>query len=133
MAISPPIPTAEMGTDAARGRSGIGSIAIVQDHRLDVTIDRLDRIVIGAGSGQADRVQRQRPHDPPCLPRLPRMRPILVQGDPDVLLRVPMSHPCHEPADLSGALRSRDRPGAMHLTGGDHASYHALRSIDDTT
>jgi hypothetical protein len=80
VAIGPPIPSAEMGTDAMPARSGIGIIAIVQDHRLDVTVDCLDRIVIGAGFGQADPVESQGPHHPPRLPRFARMRPVLVQG-----------------------------------------------------
>jgi hypothetical protein len=43
-----------MATDAPLCRFDIGVIAVVQDHQLDITEDRLDRIIIGTAFRQSN-------------------------------------------------------------------------------
>jgi hypothetical protein len=89
--ILPMIPSTQMGTNSMLCNFGIGIIAVVQDHELDVTEDRFNRVVIGAAFGQADPMEVQLTHDLASEPRLARMGTVLVQDDPHGNIRIPFA------------------------------------------
>lgn len=70
---------------------GIGIIAIIQDHQLDVTEDGFNRVVIWAAFGQTDPMKVQFTHDLASEPRLARMGTVLVQDDPHGNIRIPFA------------------------------------------
>ena len=117
LAIRPSVAAAEMGADAMPGRSGIRIITVVQNHQLDVAVDGLDWVIIRTSLGQADPMQSELPNHPAGLPRLARMRPILVQYDPYLLLQIPVPHPDHKPADLLGVLGLGESPSSPPAVG----------------
>lgn len=70
---------------------GLAITAIIQDHKLDVTEDRFNRVVIGAAFGQTDPMEVQFTHDLASEPRLARMGTVLVQDDPHGNIRIPFA------------------------------------------
>jgi hypothetical protein len=67
-----------MGTNSMLCNFGICIIAIIQDHKLDVTEDRFNRVVIRAAFGQTDPMEVEFTHDLASEPRLARMGTVLV-------------------------------------------------------
>lgn len=61
------ITSPQMGTDPPLSGLGFRIIAGVEDLLLDITEDRLYRIVVGTAFGQADPVQVQGVHHPTGL------------------------------------------------------------------
>lgn len=55
-------------------------------------------------------MQLERPHRLLGLPRFAGMCPVLIQGDPDVVARIPAAHTPHELTDLYGAFAGEERP-----------------------
>lgn len=87
-------------------------IAIVQDHELYVTKDRLNRVIVRTAFGQADPMELQVMHRLTGLVRLTRMRTILIQSNPECRMRIPMAEATHELIDIVGALAWQKHP--MH-------------------
>jgi hypothetical protein len=59
-----------MATNALLRRFDLGVIAVVQDHPLNITEDRLDRMIIGTAFRQSNPMQFQLPHRAAGLVRL---------------------------------------------------------------
>ena len=108
--ITSPIAPTQMRTDAALGRAGIGIVTIIQNHRLDITEKGFHRIVIRATLGQRNPMQLQRTHRPTGLTRFTWMRPILIEGYPHVVGRIPTAYLLHELAHCVGAFAWHERP-----------------------
>ncbi len=75
---NPPIATSneflKIATNAPLRSFDIRIIAVVQDHQLNITKDRLERIIIGTTFWQGDPMQFQLPHQAAGLAGLARMR-----------------------------------------------------------
>ena len=56
------IAAAQMGTNSMLSDFALGIIAVIQDHKLDVTEDVLNRVVVGAAFGQADPMELEVTH-----------------------------------------------------------------------
>lgn len=67
-------------------------------------------MVIWTPFGQGNPMQLERPHRLLDLPRFAGMRPVLIEGDPDVVARIPAAHTPHELTDLCGAFAWEERP-----------------------
>ena len=85
------IAAAEMSTNSMLSRFGICVIAVVEDHKLNVTEDGFNWVVIGTTFGQADPVQMKVMHDLASEPRLARMGTVLVEDDPNGNIWIPHS------------------------------------------
>lgn len=79
-------------------------MAVVQDHKLDVTEDVLHWVIIGTTFGQADPMELQIPHRLAGLARFARMRTILIQRHPNRGIRIPLSQAAHELLDIGRTL-----------------------------
>ena len=66
-------------------------MAVVQDHELDVTKDRLHWVVVRAAFGQADPMEAKCMHDLTGQPRLTGMGTILIQDNPNWNVRIPFT------------------------------------------
>jgi hypothetical protein len=89
-AILTTIATAQMGTNSMLSEFGIRVIAVIQDHELYVTKDILNRVIVGTAFGQADPVQLKVAHDLTSVPRLAGMGAVLVKGNPNWGIRIPL-------------------------------------------
>lgn len=67
-----------MGTDPPLSGLGVWIIAGVEDLLLDITEDRLYRIVVGTAFGQTDPMQAQAAHRPTGQSRFAWMGRILI-------------------------------------------------------
>jgi hypothetical protein len=56
------ITSLKMPADPPLGRLDIGIIAVIQDHELDITENRRNRIIVGTPFWQRDPMQPQLPH-----------------------------------------------------------------------
>ena len=104
MTIMPPIPSTQMRTDTSLSGAGVGIVTVIQNHRLNIAEDGFYWIVIRTPFGQRNPMQLQRPHRLLGLPRFAGMRPVLIEGDPDIAARIPAAHTPHELTDLVGAF-----------------------------
>jgi hypothetical protein len=77
-----------MGADSVLSAFSNCVTAVIQDHELDVTEDRFDRVVVRAAFGQADPMEVQVAHDLPRQSRLAGMGTILVKDNPNGNVRI---------------------------------------------
>jgi hypothetical protein len=116
-AILAPVSPPQVGADAPPRDPRLRVITQVQDARLDVAQDRLHGVVVGTALGQGHPAQLQLPHQPPRLPALARVGPVLVQHHPDDPPAVPAAHPPQEPADVRRPLAGEEGPPAAAPVG----------------
>lgn len=90
-AILAAIASAQRCTNAVLSDFGIRVVTVVQDHKLYVAKDNLNRVVVGTAFGQIDPVQFKVPHDLPGLARFAGMSAILIQSHPKGGVRIPMT------------------------------------------
>ena len=101
-----------MPTDTPLRSLGIGVITGVQDHQLNITEDRLDRVIIGTAFWQRDPMEFQLSHQTPCLAGLTRVCRVPIQSNPDGLLGVPTTNLFHEVTHFLGGLVLMEGPAA---------------------
>ena len=89
--IAATIATTQMGANAMLSTFSMGIMAVIQDHKLDVTKDGFNRVVIRATFGQADPMEMQFTHDLTSKLRFARMGTVLVQDDPQGNIRIPFA------------------------------------------
>jgi hypothetical protein len=89
--IFPAIASPQMRTNPVLCTFGIFVIAVVQDHELDVAEDGLNWIIVRTAFGQADPVQSKVTHDLTGLARFTRMGTILIQRNPNGIVRIPIT------------------------------------------
>lgn len=95
-------------------------ITHVEDHLLDVTEDRLDRVIVGTGLRQTDPMQFQSSKDPFGLPRFAGVRRVLIERHPEFRLRIPEPDLAHELTNVARAFLGHKRPmdfTATHVIG----------------
>lgn len=85
------IATTEMGTNSMLSTFGICVIAIIQDHKLDVTKDGFYRVIVRTAFGQADPMEMQFAHNLASQSRLAGMSTILIQDNPNRNLGIPLA------------------------------------------
>jgi len=105
-----PIAVTQMLADAMLSCLYVGIIAIVQQHQLNIAKHDFDRVVVGTAFGQTDPMQVQRAHDTPRISRLARMSAILIERDPERLIREPAPQAAHELTDVTGAFTGKETP-----------------------
>lgn len=115
--IASTVAAAQTRTDPSLSCSDIGVVAGVENVLLNVAVDCLHRIVIGAGFRKADPMQAKLMHCSPRLPRLPWVGRILIQCNPHLALGIPLADLSHEPAHLGRVLREPEGP--MDLSASD--------------
>jgi hypothetical protein len=89
-AILATIASLQMGTNSMLREFDIRVIAVVQDHELYVAKDILNRVIVRTAFGQADPVQLQVAHDLTGVPRFTWVGAVLVKGNPNGGVRIPM-------------------------------------------
>ena len=112
MPVASSIAIPKMLTDTPLGGFDIGVIAVIQDPQLNITEDRLNRIIIGAALGQRDPMQFQLTHQSPGLTGFTRVRRIPIQRDPDRLSRVALAQMRQKTTDLKRTLVLIEGPAA---------------------
>lgn len=110
MTIMPSIPSTQMRTDASLSGASVGIVTVIQNHRLNITEKGFHWIVIWTPFRQGNPMQLKRPHGLLGLPCFAGMRPVLIEGDTDIVARIPAAHTPHELADLCGAFAWQERP-----------------------
>lgn len=115
--IRSPIASSQMRTDPFFGSLLMRIVAVVQDHHLHIAEDGFDRVVIWTSLGQTDPVQVQFSHHSPSRSRFARMRPVLIQGDPDRLIWIPSADLSHKPADIHRTLSRKVGPSDSPVEG----------------
>lgn len=98
--VLPPIAASQMGTNTLLSRGYICILTVIENHQLDSTEQRFDRIVVGAAFGQAHPMEPQLVHLPPGLARLAWVSGILISGDPYLLVGIPAAHLLHALTDI---------------------------------
>ena len=73
----------KMSTDSLLRGFDLGVIAVVQNHQLNITADRLDWVIIGTALRQSDPMQFQLAHQSPGLAGFTRVCRITIQRNPD--------------------------------------------------
>ena len=61
-AILPAVAPSQVPADSSLRRLYVGIVAVIEDHQLDITEDRLDCIIVWAARGQRDPMQLQPSH-----------------------------------------------------------------------
>lgn len=115
--IAPAVTAAQTGTDPPLRCFDIGVVAGVENVLLNVAVDRLDRVVVGAAFRKADPVQAKLAHRSPRLARLSRVGRVLVQHNPHLALGIPLADLSHEPAHMRRVLGGPEGP--MDLSASD--------------
>src|SRR5678809_1674898 len=85
-------------------------VATFKDTPLNVTERRFHWIIVWTPFRQTDPVQLQFAHRAARLAAFARMGAILIQGDPDFPIRIPMSHTAHKLADILRAFPGQKSP-----------------------
>jgi hypothetical protein len=113
--VAPP----QVSADPSLRCPDIRIITHVEDHLLDVTEDRLDRVIVRTGLRQTDPMQFQFAKDSLGLPRVAGVRSILIERHPEFRLRMPVPDLAHEltnvPRAFSGHKRPMDFTAARHI------------------
>ena len=108
--INASVAPSQMGADPSLRRLDIRVIAHVEDHLLDVTEDRLDRVVVGTGLQQTDPMQFQLAKDYFGLPRFSGVRTILIKRHLEFRLRIATPDLAHELTNVARAFPWHKRP-----------------------
>jgi hypothetical protein len=104
--VAPP----QVSADPSLRCPGIRIITHVEDHLLNVTEDRLDRVIVGTGLRQTDPMQFQFAKNSLSLPRVARVRSILIERHPDFRLRISAPDLAHELTNVARAFSGHKRP-----------------------
>jgi hypothetical protein len=104
--VAPP----QVSADPSLRCPGIRIIAHVEDHLLDVTEDRLDRVIVGTGLRQTDPMEFQFAKDSLGFSRVTGVRSILIQRHPDFRLRISAPDLAHELTNIARVFSGHNRP-----------------------
>src|SRR5215831_11539525 len=85
-------------------------VAAFKDTTLNVTESRFHWVIVWTPFRQTDPVQLQFAHRAACLAAFARVGAILIQGDPDFQIWIPMSHAAHKLADILRAFPGQKSP-----------------------
>lgn len=99
-----------MSTDPTLCGFRIWIIAALKDTALNVTEQCFYWIIVRTPFRQTDPVQLQFAHRAACLAAFAGMRAILIQGDPDFLIRIPAAHAAHKLADILRTFPRQESP-----------------------
>ena len=100
----------QMSADPSLRCPDIRIITHIEDHLLDVTEDRLDRVIVGTGLRQTDPMQFQFAKDSLGLPRVTGVRSILIERHPQFRLRIPAPDLAHELTNVPRTFSGHKRP-----------------------
>lgn len=112
MPVASPIPPSQMRTDPFLCGLRICVITVVENHHLNITEDRLHRIIVRASLRQACPVHLQFTHHAPRQAGFARVCSILIQSDPYLLVRIPPAHLAHELTDILRTLACKICPAS---------------------
>lgn len=104
------VASTQMNTNTVLSNFAFCVIAIVQDHKLDITEDILNRIVVGTAFRQADPMELQVTHRLTGLARFTWVSAILIQCHPHRAIWIPLPQAAHELLNIGCAFAWQKHP-----------------------